>query len=296
VRESFHGAVMGNVLVKIKSLRGSFPVTQRRLADYVAQYPEEVPFLSVRELGRRATVSVATISRFARSVGYRSYKQFKTELGKDGLAPANGLGGMYRAIGPADSDETVIEKVFHGNVTSLNDTLKILDRRELIRAAELLARSRRMVFFGIGGSGHIGQDAALRFCQLDIQAEAYSDSYQILAQSFRMKPGEVAVGISHSGRSAVTVQSLQIARTNRAATIGIANYLRSPLHEASQVFLCTSFPENQVKVAALTSRIAQTCLIDALYLLVARYRKVSFARTERLNSIVERKLRLPSKS
>ena len=60
---------MGNVLVKIKSLRGSFPATQRRLADYVVDNPEEVPFLSVRDLGRRAAVSVATISRFARSVG-----------------------------------------------------------------------------------------------------------------------------------------------------------------------------------------------------------------------------------
>jgi RpiR family transcriptional regulator, carbohydrate utilization regulator len=287
---------MANVLIEIKSLYKSFPGTQRQLADYITRHPEEVPFLSVHELAQCAGVSVATISRFARTIGYGSYKDFKTSLGKDSLAASDAFSEIYQAISSSDSDEKVIEKVFSGNVNSLNDTLKILCRKDLIHAAEIVSRATRLVFFGIGSSGHVAHDAALRFSHLDIEAEAYSDSYQILGQSFRMKKnGEVAVGISHSGRSTVTVQALQIARDNGAMTLGISNYRKSPLHEVSRIFFCTSFSESQVKAAALSSQITQLCLIDSLYLLVARHKNVSLAKIERLNSHMEQMLRLPGK-
>lgn len=196
-----------------------------------------------------------TISRFARILGYDAYRDFKIDLGKDLQATRGGFGEIYQVVASSDSDDAVIEKVFQGNIASLDNTLKILNRRDLIRAAEILSHAQRVVFFGIGGSGHIAHDAALQFHHLEIQVDAYSDSYQMLSQSFCMKrSSEVAVGISHSGRSAVTVQSLRIAQANGAMTIGISNYPQSPLHEASRIFFCTSFPESQSKVAALFAR------------------------------------------
>ena len=283
---------MAGALVIIKSLYDSLSQTQRRLADYILDHGDEIAFLSVHELAGLAGVSVASISRFARTIGYQSFKDFKTQLGKDSLSSFEAI---YQAITPSDSDEDIIEKVFLGNIKSLEETLNILNRDDLVRAARVLSRSERMVFLGIGSSGNIAHDAALRFAQLDIQAEAYSDSYQMFIQALRMKKRDVAFGISHSGRSRVTVEALELASGNGATTIGMSNYLKSPLHEKSDVFLCTSFPESRVEAAALSSLIAQMCLIDALYLLVARYKKVSFRRAERLNARVEQTLRLSVK-
>lgn len=283
---------MANVLITIRSLHDRLSQTHKQLADYILTNSEDVPFLSVHELARSAGVSVASISRFARTVGYHSFKDFKVQLGKDSLPTFT---SMYQAITPEDSDEQIIEKVFRGNITSLEETLKILRRAELIRAARVMAASPRTVFFGIGSSGNMAHDAALRFSQLDMQAEAYSDSYQILNHALRLRKNDVAFGISHSGRSVATVQALELASENGSTTIGMANYLKSALHERSDIFLCTSFPENQVKVAALSSRIAQMCLIDAVYLLVARHKKVSLRKAERLNTYTEKVLRFPAK-
>jgi len=283
---------VASALIKIKALYDSLSQAHRRLADYILQNGDEVPFLSVHELAQVAGVSAASISRFARTIGYQSFKDFKTQLGKDSLSSFNGI---YEAITPRDSDEEIIEKVFLGNIRSLEETLKILNRSDLIRAAKVLSRSQRMVFLGIGSSGNMARDAALRFSQLDIQAEAYVDSYQILVQAIRVRKNDVAFGISHSGRSVTTVKALELASSSGATTVGMSNYLKSPLHERSDVFLCTSFPESRVKVAALSSRIAQMCLVDALYLLVARYKKMSLRKVERLNTFAEKTLRLPTK-
>jgi RpiR family transcriptional regulator, carbohydrate utilization regulator len=281
---------MADTLILIRSLYESLSGTQRQLADYILDHGDGIPFQSVHDLARAAGVSVATISRFARAIGHDSFKEFKTRLGKDSRSS---FPGIYQAIKPGDSDEDIIQKVFLGNITSLEETQRIVDREELIRAARTIAVSERIVFLGVGSSGNIAHDAALRFAHLDVQAEAYSDSYEILVQAARIKKGEVAFGISHTGRSTTTVEALELASNNGATTIGMSNCLKSPLHEKSSIFLCTSFPESRVEAAALSSLIAQHCLIDVLYLLVARYKKVSLRKVERLNARVERSLRLP---
>jgi RpiR family carbohydrate utilization transcriptional regulator len=158
-------------------------------------------------------------------------------------------------------------------------------------AARAIASGRRLIFFGIGGSGYVARDEALRFSYLDVQAEGYADASQILLQAMRVRPADVVIGISHSGRSSITVEGLKIARDRGGVTVGISNYLRSPLGDASRHFFCTSFPETKVKVAALSSRAAQLCVLDALYLLTARHIR-SLWDVEKVNALTERMLRL----
>ena len=110
-------------------------------------------------------VSVASISRFARAVGCDSLKALKTQLGRESLSIVK---SMYQAIGPEDTDADIIEKVFTGNIQSLEETLKSLDRGDLIRAAGMVAKAPKVIFFGIGSSGDIAQDAALRLSQLNM--------------------------------------------------------------------------------------------------------------------------------
>jgi DNA-binding MurR/RpiR family transcriptional regulator len=257
------------------------------VADIIVSRREKVPFLSIHEIARIAGVSVASVSRLARRIGYAGFSEMKIDLARDSGGP---LDRMYRAIRPDDSDEQVVRQVFLGNIRSLEDTLRMCETGVLVKAAKTLAAARRIIFIGIGGSGNVARDAALRFSHLDIQAEAYTDFYQILIQALRAKPGEVVFGISHSGRSHVTIEGINLARSNGAVTMGISNYPGSPLGTSCEMFFCTSFPENRVKVAALSSRIAQLCLIDALYLLTARYKKKLWD-IERLNILTERLIR-----
>ena len=283
---------MASTLILIRSLYDSLSQTQRLLADYVLDNGDEVPFLTVHELAHKAGVSVATISRFARELKFDGFKEFKIQLGKDSLPS---VAGFFQAITSSDSDEDIIDKVFQGNITSLKDTLKLVNHDDLLRVARIIAISERIVFFGIGSSGNIARDAALRMMQLDIQAESYSDSYEILIQTHRMKKNEVAFGISHTGRSVITVQALEQASASGATTISMSNSLKSPLHETSDFFLCTSFPESRLESASLSSLIAQLCLIDVSYLLVARYKTISLKKMEQLNDCVEQALRMPPK-
>ena len=262
--------------------------TEGRVARHVRRYARQVPFESVHEVARNAGVSVASVSRLARRLGCAGFKDFKIALAQDVSSPVS---AVYAAIAPDDSASAVVQKVFGGNVQSLQNTLKLLKVGDCVRVVERLRHARRIVFFGIGTSGNVARDAALRFAHLDLPAEGYADPYSMLIQATRLRKGDVAFGISHSGRSAVTVEALSLAQQNGAFTISISNSLRSPLHAASDIFFCTSFPEPAVRSAALSAVTAQICVLDALYVLTAR-RSKGMASVNRINHLIEARFRL----
>jgi DNA-binding MurR/RpiR family transcriptional regulator len=279
------------VLAKIRSFHGSLPKAERRVADYILANAETAPRSSVQEFARVGGVSVASVSRFVRKMGYADFKDFKLELARETGATARYL---FEQITPRDTEEEIARKVFLGTIRSIEDTLKIISLPDLIAASRAISTRRRLVLFGIGGSGNVARDGALRFSYLDVQAEGYVDASQILLQAMRVRPGDAVIGISHSGRSSITMEGLKIARDKGGVTIGISNYLRSPLRDACRYFFCTSFPETRVKVAALSSRAAQLCVLDALLLLSAR-RMRSTLDFEQVNALTERMLRIKTR-
>jgi RpiR family transcriptional regulator, carbohydrate utilization regulator len=279
------------VLVKIRSLYSSLPSAERKVAQYILQNPERAPHRSVHEFAKAGGVSVASVSRFVRKLGFANFKEFKLDLARETTATVQSL---FQAITPEDSDEKITRKVFLGDIKSLEDTLQMLSFADLSAAAHAICACTRLILFGVGGSGYVVHDAALRYSYLDFQAEAYVDGSQILLQALRVKATDVVIGISHSGRSAMTVEGTKIAQEKGALTIGISNYLRSPLRDASSIFFCTSFPENRVKVAAISSKVAQLCILDALYLLGARH-KEGLWDVDRINALTEKMIRLESR-
>jgi DNA-binding MurR/RpiR family transcriptional regulator len=276
------------VLVKIRSLYSSLPAAERSIADSIQENPERAPHRSVHEFARASGVSVASVSRFVRKLGFDDFKEFKLELARE---TSGAVQNLFEAVTPKDTDADIARKVFLGDIKSLEDTLKMLSFADLSTAAKAICGCRRLVLFGIGGSGYVADDATLRFSYLDIQAEGYVDASQIILQALRVGAGDVVLGISHSGRSAITVEGTRLAREKGALAVGISNYPRSPLRDASEIFFCTSFPENRVKVAAISSRVAQLCILDALYLLVARHKDRHWD-VERANALTESMLRL----
>jgi RpiR family transcriptional regulator, carbohydrate utilization regulator len=280
---------MASVLIKIEALKENLPKAERLVVNYMANNPEKAGFQSISDIAESVSVSVASVSRLSKKLGYANYKELRLDLAHEMMSEEH-IGDIYESIKPSDSVEEITGKVFAGNIKSLEDTFKMLNHKGLKKAAEKISKAKRLVFFGIGSSGHICGDAALRFSLLDMQAESYSDSQEIIVQSLRLGKGDVAVGISHSGRSRITVEALNLVKDSDATTIGISNYLKSPLDKYSDIFLCTSFAESRVKIAALSSRISQMCLLDALYLLTARCKKV-FRKAELMNNYAEELLR-----
>ena len=82
-------------------------------------------------------------------------------------------------------------------------------------------------------------------------------------------PDDAVLAISHSGSTTEVINALKSARALGAATIGLTNYLNSPLTHLVDIVLLTSSRESGIREEEMTSRIAQLAVIDALFVTMA---------------------------
>ena len=111
-----------------------------------------------------------------------------------------------------------------------------------------------------------------------------------MIRTLKLKKGDVAVGVSHSGRTKATLEAMHCAKQQGARTVTITNYLGSVLAKESDIVLLTAFCEPKVKATALASHVAQLGIFDALYVLIAKIRGKSNY-VQRINKSVEGILR-----
>ena len=66
------------------------------------------------------------------------------------------------------------------------------------------------------------------------------------------------------------LDSVQIARANRASIIAVTNYASSPLAEMSDVVLCATAQGSYLTSENAAARIAQLNIMDAIFIAVAQ--------------------------
>ncbi len=84
-----------------------------------------------------------------------------------------------------------------------------------------------------------------------------------------LRPGMVALGISHTGASRDVCEALDHAKTGGATTICITHRATSPITKVADIKLFTAAKETAFRSDAMSSRIAQLSIIDTIYVGVA---------------------------
>jgi DNA-binding MurR/RpiR family transcriptional regulator len=282
------------LFLRIRSKYPNLTRTSKKIADYILASYEETKYLSISSLAERINVSESMITKFVRLLGLRGYQDFKVRLAmsqENAASPSHIFGEVS-----LDSDvDTICRTIYNNNVETLRDSLAVLDFGEVQKAAELIVKARRVVFYGSGGSTIALGDALARFHRIGLLCSGFSDAHTQLMSASLLCRQDVAVGISNSGRSASIVESLLIARKRGAATICITNYEETPLTAASDVRLFTSSRDVAKLSENLHSRVAELSLIDSLYVTVASLMKAKALENLRTTAEVIRHHRLKTR-
>jgi len=251
-----------NCIGKIRSYYARLSEKEKKIADYILDNPEKIIHSTINELAEDLNVADATVFRFCKRIGFKGYQAMKIALASEIIKP---IQQIHEEISENDTVKTVTEKVFKSNVQTLENTLQILNETSIEKAADLLKNAKRVEFYGTGGSAVIAMDAFHKFVRTGIKAFTFIDSHFQLMSASQLSDTDIAVIISHSGTNKDTLNILKTAKVNGAKTISITGYPKSPIAQLADVALITSSEETEYRSEALSSRIAQLSLIDALY-------------------------------
>jgi RpiR family carbohydrate utilization transcriptional regulator len=247
--------------------------SEKKVAVAVLGSPDKVIYQSISELADNAGTSEPTVLRFCRALGFRGYHDLKIQLAQD-LVPE--VKNIHEDVTRGDDAATLIRKVLNANVIAINATLDTVDPAMVDRAVQVLARAKHIDFFGLGGSGAVAMDAYHKFFRLGIPCGWQSDSHMQAMSAALMTARNVVVAISHSGSTKDIVESLEIAKANRATTIAIVSHRKSPVASLADIALCVQAKETGFKPEPMSSRIAHLCVIDVLAVGVALKRSRDF--------------------
>jgi RpiR family transcriptional regulator, carbohydrate utilization regulator len=261
------------MLERIRASIPALPPAEQRVAKVLLADPRSFATLPVTELAERAHVSKPTVVRFCRSVGYDGLADFKLKLAG---SVNEGVPFVHRAVDDDDKAGDIVVKVVDNAVAALlryrNAAAAQSVERAIVALAEAGARSgegARIEFYGVGNSGIVAQDAQHKFFRLGVNAHAVSDGHVQVMSATMLKPGDVAVVISNSGRSRDLMDVADIARKRGATVISItasgsALALQSRAGGAHSILLAADHPEDADRYSPMVSRLLHLMIVDIL--------------------------------
>lgn len=250
-----------NALARIRIAQGNMAKGARRIADHVLAQPDEIVRMSVTELAEAVGVSEGSVINFCRSIGLSGFQHLKLSLARETVQSVQFI---HEDIARDDDIDTICRKVFHSGIQALRDSLSVLDPKALTRAVDAIRTAKRVEIYGIGSSAPIAEDTHYRMLRIGLDARVVIDSHIQAISASRCDPDVAVLTISHSGATHETVAATRLAKEAGARTIVITNFARSPIQAYADVVLFTMARETRFRTEAMTSRIAQLCVVDAL--------------------------------
>ncbi len=253
------------ILGQIRRARSDLSPAELRVAEYILAHPRTALNDPITDIAKAAQVSQPTVIRFCRSLGCEGLSDFKLRL-------ASGLTGTvpltHTQVTQEDSTLELGSKVLGNTASAILQVRSQINRETIDRAIELLNHADRVEFFAVGHYGVIAQDAQFKFLRFGVSSGAYTDQkLQILAAGV-LKPRDVAVIISSSGRIPELLEVAEIASKRGAFVVAITSS-HSPLARKADVALIVDHVEDVSTHLPMISRILHLLMIDILAVGVA---------------------------
>lgn len=250
-----------NALARIRVAQPGMAKGASRIADYILAQPDKIVGMSVTELSEETGVSEGSIINFCRGIGLSGFQQMKLSLAREIVQPVQFI---HEDVARDDDMGTICRKVFHSGIQALRDSLSVIDPASLTEAVNAIRGARRVEVYGIGSSAPVAEDAHYRMLRIGLDARVAVDSHIQAISASRCDDDVAVLTISHSGATHETVAATRLAREAGAKTIVITNFGRSPIQAYADIVLFTMARETSFRTEAMTSRIAQLCVVDAL--------------------------------
>ena len=250
------------LITKVKSRFQDLTEVEKRVADFIMEEPEKVLYMTVSELASASKVSDASIIRFARDLGFDSFQQLKIALAKEREEAE--INEKDITISKDDSAKEIAEKTKLSCIKAIDDTNSIVDVKKLEDAVRAISGAKRVEVYGVGTSAAVAMVIQYKLIRLGISCKAYDDPHIQAMSASTMNFGDVVIGVSHTGSTKDTVDSVKIAKEHGAFVISITDHPKSPIAKYSDIVLETFSRETPVKSGAGRSIVAQIFLIETL--------------------------------
>ena len=270
--------------------RNELTKAENKICDYIEEYMNSSIYMTVTEIANNCGVGEATVTRFCRKLGFRSFLEFKMTMAQE--FKNNGYNDEDfdgEALSENDSLSSFVKKIYDTNINSLEETLKKIDYTKIEEVSDILVNAKRIFFTGVGHSGVIAEDAYYKFMKIGLSCNCYRDNHTLVMMASLMKEDDVLFIISNSGNTDEINIAAETARENNVKVISITENLLSKLARVSDYVLNYTYQEIKFDMESLGTKVSQTFLVDLICTNVIRKNKeVALESKNKIDKAIER--------
>lgn len=248
----------------VKTNYSNLSKSEKLVIDYILNNLETASLLTIQETAQKTNVSIATISRLAKKLGFNSYQEMRLKINESNQSNQE---AFFPNVSVKDSLLDIANHSFYTNKLSLEETQSIIKEDDLELAVNLLARAKTCGIFGLGASQVVAMSAYHRFTRSSLECVFVQDFHLQLLQVARLTPDDCVLIISHTGNNKDTLRIVEIAKQNNVPIITITSNVTSALAKLSEVVLVSVSDETNFRPEAVSSLVSQITLVDALFIM-----------------------------
>lgn len=223
------------ILTKVNSLNGA----QKRLGHYLQTDSSALLLSNVGDLARAVGVSKATVVRFAKSLGYKGFPEFRREIQQEMRRKLRAADRMEETFAELENDENIFAKLIKRDIQLLEETLQAASFPDFHKAVEIILRARKVFLIGLNASMALAY--LLHFRLVRVKKEAHwiflTGGTSLLEQLAFMDAGDMLIAIDFLQVPREVQTALQHAKKVGAPILGITDFPTSPIARAADVCL-----------------------------------------------------------
>lgn len=218
----------GDVLSHICAVMSSLSPSEKAIATYVLDHPSDVAAMTVRELAAETGTSPASVSRFAKTLDYRTYSDMRLALGIS-ISRASGEEKATGGKVTLDDIEGSIKYVLSHKVKELAETTSLIDSNDFAAVVNLLHNANLVLIAGVGNTISMGANAAFKISQVGVRAFCPSTTEAMASVATNLTENDVLLVISTSGYSKRLVSIFDSAEDSNTPIVMITDNPDTPL-------------------------------------------------------------------
>ena len=234
-----------------------FTQVEKVIADYFLN--EKISDFSSKAVASTLYVSEASLSRFAKKIGFSGYREFVFSYNAN-LKENKRL-------------DQLTEFSIHKYQDVLEKTYQIVDNNQMIRIAKLLDSKRRVFVYGVGSSALVAKEFCFRFIRLGLDVEALEDGNAIIINTSRVQPESLVIGVSISGHTKEVVDGMKVAHQRGATTILITSVHDAMHDEFVDEVILLAHLKNVTASHIISPQFPALVIIDVIYTHYLNYNK-----------------------
>lgn len=209
-----------------------------RLAAFVGEHYQQAAFMSARKLAVAAGVSLPTVVRFARLLGYPSFEALRANIQERVNFDLTGVERLQTIPGRTRSSVALLRRIVEADFQNLRALAQTFSEPQYERFVRALIAARRVTILGFRYVSPLAAYFAYSLGKVkpDVRAVTHADS-SLYDRIRLMSPDDLLVAIAFARYPADLVEVARYARRVPRRLVAITDSALSPLLPFAEVTL-----------------------------------------------------------